>query len=177
MVLTKQSRISKQRSNHAAKKHPPIDIALSKKIHLHSLGNISQFEIWLVNGPILRDEVDIDFTTGGNPSRYNYVPTNEIWLEDEDYPKDLACNLLHELTECWLMKNKSLTYDKAHEKASHFEEMMRERLHEIKAEDIIPVVKKCYYTFLLKADKQKKAEQLNKLVSFADTFAKIAYQE
>ena len=160
MFLTKEGHISRERSDHTAKKHPPIDPGLSKKIHLHNLGNISQFEIWLVDGPTIRDEIDIDYVEGGNPARYGYIPENEIWLEKEFNTKDLACTLIHEVVECWLMQNKHMTYDHAHDKASNVEEKAREKLGNVPIEQIITAAKEYYYSFLMREDGTKNAKAL-----------------
>jgi len=106
-----------------------IPEGISKRIYQEQIGEVGGFKVWLVDGIVIRDKIDIDFTAGGNPSRYGYIPADEIWLEktgDSPFRNfDLAATLIHELVESWVMSNLGWDYDRAHDTASKFEKGFR----------------------------------------------------
>lgn len=105
-----------------------IDAALLQRIHLSVYGSILGMIIWAVDGEMVRNEIDIDFTTGGNPSRYRYVPNNEIWVESTLKLNDFAAVVMHETFEYILMRYYKLSYDDAHDKSNIFEWKIRQTI-------------------------------------------------
>jgi hypothetical protein len=98
------------------------------QIHDELLGNLFGFDIWTVHGDVVRNEIDTDFTNGGNPSRFAYVPENEIWLEGSNGDDNMAI-LLHELIECGLMAgNEDENYETAHDRATIEEKAFRKQM-------------------------------------------------
>jgi len=51
------------------------------------LGNIDGYDIYLVDGRIVRNTIFIDFTVGGSTNIYYWIPENEI-LIDSNVPKE-----------------------------------------------------------------------------------------
>lgn len=93
---------------------------LQEKSHCQLLKKLENgINIWLVHGKIVRDVFDIDFTEGGHDLVYNYVPKNEVWIDNDLLASERPFVILHELFERSLMSE--LSYDKAHEKASRLE--------------------------------------------------------
>jgi len=82
-------------------------------------------QVWLVEGKSVREQHEIDFTEGGNPSKYKFIPFNEIWLDDwlaaPDQAPELFPTLLHELIEYKLMGKDGMKYNDAHKEASTVE--------------------------------------------------------
>ena len=112
------------------------------RILSRQLGQIGSYTVWLVHGDVLRDEVDIDFTNGGNPAVYGYVPDDEVWVEDFEGPrryKDMACTLLHEMIEMTLMQQ-GQAYGDAHDYASGIEDLYRIQSFELDSSGVIPLV-------------------------------------
>lgn len=102
-----------------------------KKIHKKLLKKYSQkVKVWIVNGELVRGLLFIDFTEGGHDKVYSFVPKNEVWLDDDIFPKERKFILLHELHERNLMclgwsydnKNKERS---AHYSASRLEYFCR----------------------------------------------------
>jgi hypothetical protein len=111
--------------DHPDEYHPvPEDVAV--RLHEEFLGRVEPFAVWMVDGSVVRNEVDVDFTVGGNPAVYGYVPKDEVWVDHQRSPKDIACSLVHELTETWLMQHLSMGYDDAHDRANEVENRLRE---------------------------------------------------
>jgi hypothetical protein len=76
--------------------------------------------VWIVNGRMVRSVFDIDFTEGGHDYVYEFVPENEIWIDDAIVEAERGCVLLHELHERNRMA-KGWTYNKAHAESSRLE--------------------------------------------------------
>jgi hypothetical protein len=88
--------------------------------------------VWIVNGRLVRSAFDIDFTEGGHDYVYEFVPENEIWIDDDIEEKERGYVLLHELHERNRMAG-GWPYNKAHAESSRLEYRCRhhpEELHE-----------------------------------------------
>ncbi|MDD5191097.1 MAG: hypothetical protein PHE50_08670 [Dehalococcoidales bacterium] len=88
--------------------------------------------IWIVNGRLVRSIFDIDFTEGGHDYVYEFVPENEVWIDDDIEEDERPYVLLHELHERNLMAQ-GLPYNQAHAASSRLEYHCRhhpDELHE-----------------------------------------------
>jgi hypothetical protein len=90
----------------------------------------SGISVWIVNGRLVRSIFDIDFTEGGHDHVYEFVPENEIWIDDAIEEPERGYVLLHELHERNRM-SKGWTYDKAHNESSHLEYYCRHHPDEL----------------------------------------------
>jgi mannose-6-phosphate isomerase-like protein (cupin superfamily) len=106
----------------------PPDAKRIARVKDRLVGNIAGHAIWLVSGRTVRDTLDVDFTTGGNPGRYVYVPDGEIWIEASMSPADVAATIVHELVELAKMLGDHESYDAAHDDANVVEKEARARL-------------------------------------------------
>lgn len=108
----------------------PLDPAILERARGESLGQFGGFDLRLVDAAAVRDWVDVDFTNGGNPSRYAYVPLNEVWVDVANmtaHPLDGMQIALHEVCEAILMEKDGLPYDAAHDAANVAERAAREQ--------------------------------------------------
>jgi hypothetical protein len=97
-----------------------------KDIHKKLLRKYSgKIKVWVVNGELIRDLFFLDFTEGGHDKVYNFIPENEVWIDDDVTSKERKFVLLHELHERNLMSKgwcydiqdsrpKSIRFDKIH---------------------------------------------------------------
>ncbi len=88
--------------------------------------------VWIVNGRLVRSAFDIDFTEGGHDYVYEFVPQNEVWIDDDIEEKERGYVLLHELHERNRMAG-GWPYNRAHAESSRLEYRCRhhpEELHE-----------------------------------------------
>jgi hypothetical protein len=76
--------------------------------------------VWVVNGRLVRSVFDIDFTEGGHDYVYEFVPENEVWIDDAIEEPERGYVLLHELHERNRMA-KGWPYGKAHAESSRLE--------------------------------------------------------
>lgn len=88
--------------------------------------------VWIANGRLVRSVFDIDFTEGGHNYVYEFVPENEVWIDDAIEEKERGYVLLHELHERNRMAS-GWSYNKAHAESSRLEYRCRhhpDELHE-----------------------------------------------
>lgn len=104
--------------------------AMLRELRTAPLGEIDGQKIYAVDAETIRNGPDIDFTTGGNPSRYRYVPPGEVWIENTLSPTDMAPTIVHELVEAKLMRG-GMSYDDAHDRANAYEKTLRAQIPDI----------------------------------------------
>jgi hypothetical protein len=72
----------------------------------------------------------VDFTEGGHDHVYEFVPENEVWIDNDLEEAERPYVLLHELHERNLM-SKGWTYSRAHEDSSRIEYHCRHHPNEL----------------------------------------------
>jgi hypothetical protein len=72
----------------------------------------------------VNDQYSVDFKEGGHWLACNYIPKNEVWLNNEIEPTDRKYILARELFEIGQM-SQGIDYDIAHAKASKYEQKLR----------------------------------------------------
>lgn len=88
--------------------------------YVKKLGTFGDVEVCLVDGKIVRDLYFIDFTEGGHHFVYDFVPYNEVWIDDDLSKDEREFVLLHELHERYLM-SQGMDYNHAHRSSSIIE--------------------------------------------------------
>jgi hypothetical protein len=86
--------------------------------------NIDGVEIKAVNGDEVKLAFDMDFIEGGNGMRYEYIPQDEIWVDQNQDLHNWPSIALHEFIERMLMKD-FMPYEQAHELANQAEKQAR----------------------------------------------------
>jgi hypothetical protein len=86
--------------------------------------------VWIVSGRLVRSGFDIDFTAGGHDYVYEFVPQNEVWVDDDIREEERGYVLLHELHERNRMAS-GWPYSKAHAESSRIEYRCRQRPDEL----------------------------------------------
>ena len=86
--------------------------------------------VWIVNGRLVRSVFDIDFTAGGHDYVYEFVPENEVWIDNDIEETERGYVLLHELHERNRMAQ-GLPYSKAHAESSRIEYRCRHHPDEL----------------------------------------------
>ncbi len=76
--------------------------------------------VWVVNGRLVRSVFDIDFTAGGHDHVYEFVPVDEVWIDDAVEEQERGFVLLHELHERNRMAQ-GVRYSQAHAESSRLE--------------------------------------------------------
>lgn len=84
-------------------------------VHVKKYGKISDITVWLVDANKIRDKWKSDFMEGGHGYVYKWIPNDEIWIEDGIKKHEIPFIILHEFVERTLMKEKNMSYEKAHD--------------------------------------------------------------
>ena len=98
-----------------------LDREISSALALESprlrlIGHVTGLPVYLVSGEKVRNQIDIDFTQGGNEAAYpGYVPAGEIWIDDAMHSLDRIATIFHEIVERNLVLFGGMDYDKAHD--------------------------------------------------------------
>lgn len=82
-------------------------------------------KIYLVDGEEVRNKIYVDFTMGGHGYVYDFIPKDEIWIENLNSVFDKKCTIIHELIERHLMKKYEYNYEKAHAISTRIEQKIR----------------------------------------------------
>lgn len=77
-------------------------------------------DVWVVSGEAVRGLYFIDFTEGGHHFVYDFIPLNEVWIDDDLVPAERDFVILHELHERYLMST-GMDYHHAHRSSSIIE--------------------------------------------------------
>jgi predicted transcriptional regulator len=83
--------------------------------------------IMLIDGEEVRNKISVDFTMGGHEFVYDYVPENEVWIEDLKSDFDKLCTIIHELVERYIMGKYGTEYEEAHDIATKVEYQIRKK--------------------------------------------------
>lgn len=84
------------------------------------------FLIRYVKGAVVRRYLDPKFLLGGHGYVYDYIPKNEVWIDDAQDKREMKYSLTHELYEANLMK-KGMDYNSAHDFALAAEKYERRK--------------------------------------------------
>jgi hypothetical protein len=99
-----------------------------KKLFTTTIDNI---KIYLVDAGYVRNNIDTEYKIGGHGYIYpNYIPEDEIWVDDKMNQNDIYVAVVHELVERRQMKEQHRTHPKAHEYATERELAIRKKLEE-----------------------------------------------
>lgn len=101
------------------------------RVHVSLWKHLSSgVSVWIVDGRLVRSVFDVDFTEGGHDHVYEFVPQNEVWIDNDLAEVERPYVLLHELHERNLMAH-GLDYDRAHEDSSRLEYRCRHNPDEL----------------------------------------------
>lgn len=85
-------------------------------------------QIFIVDGPHVREKYFVDYVEGGHGYVYSWIPKDEIWVEDMRNEIDQGINMMHEIYEYTLMRYLKKDYDKAHDCAANVETLVRQAI-------------------------------------------------
>jgi len=85
-------------------------------------------KVWLVDGNAVRSKYDVNFTEGGHHFRYDYIPEDEIWIDDDLVPSERPYVVAHESIEERVMRKYGVPYKRAHEEDADLVELVVRKL-------------------------------------------------
>lgn len=125
-ALEKRERETELKESHLYKfknNHKELLDKIRKKL-LTEYSN-DKVRIWLVDGKMVRDFFFVEYAEGGHDKVYDFIPENEIWIDEILYLEEIKFIIFHELRERNLMlmgKN----YLVAHKRATLAEDYYRD---------------------------------------------------
>jgi len=81
--------------------------------------------VWLVDGERVCLSLYPDFIMGGNDQRYRFNPLGDVWIDNRIGVEELEYTIAHELIERKLMRERGMTYERAHNEGLLLEKRMR----------------------------------------------------
>lgn len=124
------------------KENPEVNF--EDNIYRYYCGKRNNFEVWIVDGVMIRKNIFNEFVYGGNEQRYPFVPQGEIWIDNSITAEEFETTLVHEINERNLM-SKGMTYFDAHDSSLMLELVMRRNFlkesleHESKLPKVAPM--------------------------------------
>lgn len=97
-----------------------------KKPYIKRFGKVSNFNVWIVDGKYIRDNIDVDFVNYGQHYRYRFIPKDEFWIDRERYPGESHFYIKPLINEYRMMK-KGISYRKASTKSENIEKRERKK--------------------------------------------------
>jgi hypothetical protein len=102
-----------------------------QKVHVRLWKQLeSGVSVWIVDGRLVRSGFNVDFTEGGHDYVYEFVPHDEVWIDNDLAQEERPYVLFHELHERNLMAQ-GWTYTNAHEESSSLEYYYRRHPEEL----------------------------------------------
>jgi len=103
----------------------------TKPPYIKKVDERGDLKIWVVDGSLIREQTDEEFTNFGQHYRYPYIPEDELWLDQEADEDERHFFIDHLLVEHRLMKA-GKTYSEALVEADRAERKERRRSNDIK---------------------------------------------
>jgi hypothetical protein len=100
-------------------------------VYRYYIGKQNNYDIWIVDGNVVRLKVFSSFLYGGNEQRYPFNPKGEIWIDNAISCEEFGLTLAHELNERHLMAKFGWTYIAAHDSSLSLEQVIRHSNEEI----------------------------------------------
>ena len=128
----KAERAERKKAGYAKKMTKGGNLPDASQVHIRLWKKLETLvRVWIVDGKLVRSIFDIDFTEGGHDYVYEFVPLNEVWIDNDVEETERPYVLVHELHERNLMAQ-GWDYSRAHADASQLEHYCRlhsEELH------------------------------------------------
>ena len=113
-------------------------------VYRYYQGKSEDYNIWIVDGNVVRLKVFSSFLYGGNEQRYPFNPKGEIWIDNAISCEEYYLTLAHELNERHLMAKFGWQYITAHDSSLSLEQTIRHsnekicRIHEASLKKVSP---------------------------------------
>ncbi len=102
-----------------------------QKPYIKKFWEVSGITTWIVHGYYVRQKIDINFNNFGQHYRFNFIPENEFWLDQQEMPGEEKYFIEHLLAERKLMAE-GKNYNDALNEGDRVEQEMRDEDEKIK---------------------------------------------
>lgn len=102
------------------------DPSVISSVYVSRIMKPAGVSVWLVDGFAIRRDISQAFVYGGHGYVYDFIPKDEIWIDDRISLDERPLTILHEAYERRRMKDENMSYDQAHALANKEEHSFRE---------------------------------------------------
>lgn len=89
------------------------------------LCSVDDFDVWVVDGEYIRNNLDIEFTNFGHHYNFDFIPENELWIDEgyENEVNDFIADMIVEYKDL----DKGIVHSKAVQDANKAEQIIRSK--------------------------------------------------
>lgn len=103
---------------------------MNKNIYVKKINTVGDYAVWLVDGALIRKEINENFVKCADSNQFGFVPKNEFWIDEDLDPKEYHYFIDRFIYEQGLMDS-GKSYAKADKKADEFEKEERQNSTEV----------------------------------------------
>ena len=123
-LFKKRKILTKKYGYEKAKQMLRSKLKTSEDLRLELIDEIEEIKIHLIDGTLLRQNLDPSFCFGGHWKVYDYIPQGEVWIDNVPKKEEQKYIIIHELYELDLM-TQGKKYNNAHDFANAAEKEAR----------------------------------------------------
>lgn len=97
---------------------------MNRKLYVKKINNVGGYGVWLVDGALIRKDINENFVECGGHEQYSFIPKKEFWIDRDLDPKEYHFFTDRFIYETGLMDS-GKTYKEANEKGDIFEKKQR----------------------------------------------------
>ena len=103
---------------------------MNKNIYVKKVNNVGDCAVWLVDGALIRKEINENFVKCADNNQFDFIPKNEFWIDEDLDQKEYRYFIDRFIYEKGLLDSGE-NYAKADKKADEFERNERQNSAEV----------------------------------------------
>lgn len=104
---------------------------MNKNIYIKKINTVGDYSVWLVDGALVRKEINENFVKCADNNQFSFVPKNEFWIDEDLDPKEYHYFIDRFIYEQGILDS-GKNYAEADKKADEFEEEERRSSDEVR---------------------------------------------
>ena len=104
---------------------------MNKNIYIKKVNNVGDCAVWLVDGALIRKEINENFVKCADSNQFEFISKNEFWIDEDLDPKEYRYFIDRFIYEKGLLDSGE-NYAKADKKADEFERNERQNSADIR---------------------------------------------
>jgi len=104
---------------------------MNKNIYVKKINTVGDRAVWLVDGALIRKEINENFVKCAGSNHFGFIPKNEFWIDEDLDPKEYHYFIDRFIYEKGLLDSGE-NYAKADKKADEFEKNERQNSVEVR---------------------------------------------
>jgi len=104
---------------------------MNKNIYVKKINNVGDCAVWLMDGALIRKEINENFVKFADSNQFGFVPKNEFWIDEDLDPKEYQYFIDRFIYEKGLLDSGE-NYAKSDKMADNFEKNERQNSAEVR---------------------------------------------